>query len=106
VWAASYIFLPLAKLYRPIWEYDAKVLARTSATSWCKASARPAPTGCLPGGEHGVGQGRAQTAVAVLRFATLLTSHPDGVEQGDLDDLNLYLSEEEGLELVVILDSP
>jgi hypothetical protein len=28
VWAASYIFLPLAKLYRPIWEYDAKVLAK------------------------------------------------------------------------------
>jgi hypothetical protein len=42
----------------------------------------------------------------VLRFATLLTSHPDGVEHGDLDDLNPYLSEEEGLELVVILDSP
>jgi hypothetical protein len=28
VWAASYILLPLAKLYRPIWEYDAKVLAK------------------------------------------------------------------------------
>jgi hypothetical protein len=24
----SYIFLPLARLYRPIWEYDAKVLAK------------------------------------------------------------------------------
>jgi hypothetical protein len=28
VWAASYIFLPLAKLYRPIWEYEPKVLAK------------------------------------------------------------------------------
>jgi hypothetical protein len=28
VWTTSYIVLPLAGLYRPIWEYDAKVLAR------------------------------------------------------------------------------
>src|SRR6266508_5444326 len=28
VLAASYVLLPLAGLYRPIWEYDAKVLAR------------------------------------------------------------------------------
>jgi uncharacterized membrane protein YagU involved in acid resistance len=28
VWTASYVLLPLAKLYRPIWEYDAKVLAK------------------------------------------------------------------------------
>jgi hypothetical protein len=28
VWTASYIVLPLAGLYRPIWEYDAKVLAK------------------------------------------------------------------------------
>ena len=28
VWAASYVLLPLAKLYRPIWEYDARALAR------------------------------------------------------------------------------
>jgi hypothetical protein len=28
VWTTGYIFLPLAKLYRPIWEYDAKVLAK------------------------------------------------------------------------------
>ena len=27
VWSASYVLLPLAGLYRPIWEYDAKVLA-------------------------------------------------------------------------------
>jgi hypothetical protein len=27
VWTTSYIVLPLARLYRPIWEYDAKVLA-------------------------------------------------------------------------------
>jgi hypothetical protein len=28
VWSASYVLMPLAKLYRPIWEYDAKVLAK------------------------------------------------------------------------------
>jgi hypothetical protein len=28
VWMISYITLPLAGLYRPIWEYDPKVLAR------------------------------------------------------------------------------
>jgi hypothetical protein len=28
VWTASYIVLPLARLYRPIWEYDARVLAK------------------------------------------------------------------------------
>jgi hypothetical protein len=27
-WAASYVVLPLAKVYQPIWEYDAKTLAR------------------------------------------------------------------------------
>jgi uncharacterized membrane protein YagU involved in acid resistance len=28
VWATSYIVLPLAKVYKPIWEYDAKTLAK------------------------------------------------------------------------------
>jgi len=28
VWATSYVVLPLAKLYKPIWEYDAKTLAK------------------------------------------------------------------------------
>ncbi len=28
VWASSYVILPAAKLYRPIWEYDAKTLAK------------------------------------------------------------------------------
>ena len=27
VWAGGYVVLPLAKLYKPIWEYDAKTLA-------------------------------------------------------------------------------
>jgi len=27
VWAGGYVVLPAAKLYKPIWEYDAKVLA-------------------------------------------------------------------------------
>ncbi|MBV8949439.1 MAG: hypothetical protein JOZ99_01080 [Actinobacteria bacterium] len=28
VWASSYVVLPLAKLYKPIWQYDAKTLAK------------------------------------------------------------------------------
>jgi hypothetical protein len=28
VWASSYVTLPLAKVYRPIWEYDAQTLAK------------------------------------------------------------------------------
>jgi hypothetical protein len=27
VWGSSYVLLPVAKLYKPIWEYDAKTLA-------------------------------------------------------------------------------
>ena len=27
-WGSSYVVLPLAKLYQPIWEYDAKTLAK------------------------------------------------------------------------------
>src|SRR5918993_715711 len=40
---------------------------------------------------------------AVLRFATLLTAHPGSVEQRDLDDLDAYLSEEEVVELVMVI---
>jgi len=39
----------------------------------------------------------------VLRFATLLTSHPGGVEQRDLDELGAHLSAAEALELVVVI---
>jgi len=28
VWLSGYVILPLAKLYKPIWEYDAKALAK------------------------------------------------------------------------------
>jgi uncharacterized protein DUF6789 len=34
VWASDYAVLPLAKLYKPIWEYDAKVLANDLAAHW------------------------------------------------------------------------
>jgi alkylhydroperoxidase family enzyme len=40
---------------------------------------------------------------AVLRFATLLTSHPGGVEQRDLDELGAHLSAAEAFELVVVI---
>ena len=39
----------------------------------------------------------------MLRFATLLTAHPGSVEQRDLDDLDAYLSEEEVVELVMVI---
>jgi alkylhydroperoxidase family enzyme len=39
----------------------------------------------------------------VLRFATLLTSHPGGVEQRDLDELDAHLLAEEAFELVVVI---
>lgn len=39
----------------------------------------------------------------MLRFATLLTSYPGGVEQRDLDDLDPYFSKEEVVELVVVI---
>jgi hypothetical protein len=42
VWATSYVVLPLAKLYKPIWEYDAKTLAKDlSAHTWHTASRPP-----------------------------------------------------------------
>jgi len=28
VWASSYVVLPLAKVYKPIWQYDARTLAK------------------------------------------------------------------------------
>lgn len=28
VWLSSYVILPMAKVYKPIWEYDARTLAR------------------------------------------------------------------------------
>lgn len=34
VWATGYAFLPLAKLYRPIWEYDGKTLAKDLSAHW------------------------------------------------------------------------
>jgi alkylhydroperoxidase family enzyme len=40
---------------------------------------------------------------AVLRFATLLTSHPGGVEPRDMDELGVHLSAEEAFELVVVI---
>ena len=61
VWASDYVILGAAKLYKPIWEYDAKTLARDlsahvlygavtatafrllSASDLRRSSARPAP---------------------------------------------------------------
>jgi len=28
VWLAGYVVLPLAKIYKPIWDYDAKTLSK------------------------------------------------------------------------------
>jgi hypothetical protein len=37
VWLTSYVVLPLAKVYKPIWEYDVAVLAKDSPPTWCTA---------------------------------------------------------------------
>jgi hypothetical protein len=34
VWATDYAVLPPAKLYKPIWEYDAKTLAQDLSAHW------------------------------------------------------------------------
>ena len=39
----------------------------------------------------------------MLRFATLLTAHPGSVQRRDLDDLDAYFSEEEVVELVMVI---
>ena len=39
----------------------------------------------------------------MLRFATLLTAHPGGVEQRDLDELGAHLSAAEAFELVMVI---
>ena len=39
----------------------------------------------------------------MLRFATLLTAHPGGVEQRDLDEPGAHLTPQEVLELVVAI---
>jgi hypothetical protein len=55
VWGTSYVILPLAKLYKPIWEYDAKTLGKdlsahevygttTAAVFRILAGRRPAPS--------------------------------------------------------------
>jgi hypothetical protein len=34
VWATDYVVLPLAKLYKPIWEYDGETLAKDLSAHW------------------------------------------------------------------------
>ncbi|MDX6593432.1 MAG: hypothetical protein QOJ13_2628 [Gaiellales bacterium] len=34
VWASDYVIMPLAKLYKPIWEYDPHVLAKDLGFHW------------------------------------------------------------------------
>ena len=48
VWASGYVILPAAKLYKPIWEYDARRWPRTAAPIWCTGSPRPRRCGCFP----------------------------------------------------------
>jgi hypothetical protein len=35
VWASSYVLLPLAKLYKPIWDYDVETLAKDLSAHVC-----------------------------------------------------------------------
>jgi hypothetical protein len=48
VWAWSYVALPLAGLYKPIWEYDAAVLAKDLSAHLVYGSATAATFGRLP----------------------------------------------------------
>src|SRR6266496_1004062 len=49
VWTTGYIVLPLARLYRPIWEYDAKVLAKDLGDQLVYGVSAAAADGLLSG---------------------------------------------------------
>lgn len=37
VWTAGYVILPLAKIYKSMWEYDATTLVKDYSATWCTA---------------------------------------------------------------------
>ena len=53
VWAASYVVLPAAGLYRPIWEYDAKTLAKDLSAHLAYGTGTGVAFWLLANGEHG-----------------------------------------------------
>jgi len=65
VWAAGYVVLPEAGIYKPIWEYDAKTLVRDLAghlQRLLRAGQRAAPDAARPGDRdaHGAGPRRGR----------------------------------------------
>lgn len=54
VWAASYVVLPLAKLYQPIWEYGVKTLAKDLTAHLAYGSATATVFRVLGGERSGV----------------------------------------------------
>lgn len=57
VWATSYVVLPLAKLYKPIWEYDAKTLAKDLSAHLAYGLATATAFNRLVGSARGTGSG-------------------------------------------------
>ena len=47
VWLSSYVILPVAKVYKPIWEYDARTLARDLSTHVAYGFVTAAALACL-----------------------------------------------------------
>jgi hypothetical protein len=47
VWLSGYVVLPIAKVYRPLWEYDAKTLARDASAHAAYGAATTAAFGVL-----------------------------------------------------------
>ena len=56
VWGTSYVVLPLAKLYRPIWDYGVKTLARDLTAHLVYGSTTTAVFRVLGGTPSGPGQ--------------------------------------------------
>jgi hypothetical protein len=52
VWLSGYVVLPLAKLYKPIWQYDAKTLAKDWGGHLCYGTAAAAAFRVLAGRGH------------------------------------------------------
>ena len=51
-WSTSYVVLPLAKVYEPIWRYDARTLAKDLSAHLVYGSAASAAFAVLASGRH------------------------------------------------------
>jgi hypothetical protein len=58
VWLSGYVVLPLAKLYQPIWEYDAKTLVKDWSGHLAFGTATAATFAILAGRRRSPGEGK------------------------------------------------